>query len=109
MLNQHLHGGTENPILSVECPICLDGLYDQEFITFEKCSHRYHITCINSWRETKTSFAQFVYQCPTCREDRDIDIGKSMFQQPARQPVIDTGVVVGESIIQRLRRCLWPF
>ena len=67
----------DNPLESLECPICFDPLIEREYITFDECSHKYHLDCLKMWKEIKKPLELF-YTCPTCNEHRDIDIYNSV-------------------------------
>lgn len=60
--------GTDVP--ATECPICLGDFADGEKIrVLPKCSHGFHVRCIDTWLVTNPS-------CPTCRSliaDRPMD------------------------------------
>lgn len=107
MFNASLTRETINPIISIECPICLDPVHDKSYIVFEKCLHTYHIDCINIWRSREQPLAQFIYRCPSCCVDRNIDVEKSMFQLQSSRPI--TNISTREPVIRKIMRCIWPF
>lgn len=39
--------------MTEECVICLDNIAPTQLAKLDCCSHVYHITCINSWNDTK--------------------------------------------------------
>ena len=50
-----------------DCPICMDECLINEIIAILPCKHKFHITCISKWFDTKRS-------CPLCRESYEIPI-----------------------------------
>ena len=97
---------TSNPILHKECPICLDSLINKEFISFSTCNHKYHIKCINEWKEKSCPELIHIYKCPTCDELRDINIENSILHIPIN---ISSNNIENlpqtRTLMQRLRRC----
>ena len=90
-----------NPILSVECPICLDPVIEQKYITFNECDHKFHIKCLNDWQIQNHSNLIHHYKCPICNKLRDINIEKSLIEPvytPADRPTT-------LSLTQKIKRC----
>ena len=71
---------TNNPALTYECPICLDPIIDNKYITFQVCNHTFHLDCINDWTKKTHPNLILSYNCPTCDCLRDIDINNSVIE-----------------------------
>ena len=46
-----------------ECPICLDDYNDTSNVRILRCSHVFHVDCIDHW------LTECSYKCPVCRDD----------------------------------------
>ena len=73
-----LHIEILNPILDIECPICFESLLTSEHISFTGCNHKYHLKCLNEWKQNSCPELIYCYKCPTCDELREIDIDNSI-------------------------------
>ena len=91
----------ENPILSIECPICLDPLTDSKYVCFSGCDHKVHITCLNEWQQKNSPDLIFHYKCPTCNELRDINIERSYLETNRTQTRHET-----HNFLQKIKRCI---
>tara|TARA_B110000208_G_C11715923_1_gene411060 strand:+ start:846 stop:1163 length:318 start_codon:yes stop_codon:yes gene_type:complete len=78
---------TDNPLDTTECPICFFPLIEKEFISFNTCSHKYHLGCITQWKNSTTPLALF-FTCPTCDELRDIDVSSSTIGSMAYTEIV---------------------
>ena len=91
---------TQNPMLGVECPICLDPLTDKDYLAFNICDHKFHTGCLNNWQKSTESKLIHHYKCPTCDKLRDINIERSLFSSEARAIPRPT------SLIKKITSCL---
>uniref|UniRef100_A0A6C0B3M6 RING-type domain-containing protein n=1 Tax=viral metagenome TaxID=1070528 RepID=A0A6C0B3M6_9ZZZZ len=91
----------ENPILSIECPICLDPLTDSKYVSFIGCDHKFHLTCLNVWQQKSSPDLIFHYKCPTCDQLRDINIERSYLEPDRIQFRPET-----QNFLQKIKQCL---
>ena len=92
---------TSNPCLIVECPICLDPLISEEYISFDNCNHKYHIKCLNEWTTASCPELLYHYKCPTCRRFREINIEGSIIGN--REQDVP---VIRRSLLHNIRQCI---
>ena len=90
-----------NPVLSEECPICMDPLIDKEYITFNECNHKFHIKCLNEWKNKSSPDLIFHYKCPMCDTLRDINIERSLFETTTETIIFPRRL----SFSQKIKRC----
>ncbi|OAY38266.1 RING-H2 finger protein ATL74 [Manihot esculenta] len=65
-----IYGAAGIHMTATDCAICLGEFLDDEKVrVMPKCSHGFHVRCIDPWLESHSS-------CPTCRQ--------SLIEQPAR-------------------------
>ena len=93
---------TGNPSLTYECPICFDPILCDEYICFSECSHKYHLKCIQDWKNQSCPDLVYCFKCPICDEIRNIDIENSYieFDYPKPKPKSRN------SLLKKIRRCI---
>jgi len=91
---------TTNPYRTYECPICLDSLVENEYINFAECGHKYHLKCIQDWKNKACPDLIYCFKCPTCDEIRNVDIESSYIKFDFPKPTSP------DNLLKKIRRCV---
>ena len=64
----------------MECPVCLELLYEKDGVTVNCCGHGFHSQCY-------TRAIQMNASCPLCRAKHEVDVVIQVEPEPAAEPI----------------------